>query len=231
MVIRVVTKCFKRHPENGERLIHPRLEEEREKQKKWKEKSSEGGRKSAAKRWGSEGSEENKGGYKMVQPNGNSSTSSSNIIPPIVPQGGCEGDSDDSKQQKPSKPEKAKREKPEPSETGLAFADWFKTQIPDSSNLTSTWREDWGRCYDEMIRLDGRTKEQIFAVCRFARGDESFWKQNLLSPLKLRKRKDGVMYFDLLLQRVKTSHPSPPTIKKLPGAEIYDLPPREGEAA
>jgi uncharacterized protein YdaU (DUF1376 family) len=46
-VIRVVTNCFNQHPTDSERLVHPRLEQEREKQRLWKEKSSQGGKKSA----------------------------------------------------------------------------------------------------------------------------------------------------------------------------------------
>lgn len=41
--------CFEMR---DERLIHPRLEDERAKQDQWKSKSSEGGKKSAEKRWG-----------------------------------------------------------------------------------------------------------------------------------------------------------------------------------
>jgi len=42
----VVRNCFNQHPTDPERLIHPRLEIEREKQRAWKEKSSEAGKKS-----------------------------------------------------------------------------------------------------------------------------------------------------------------------------------------
>lgn len=69
-VVRVVQARFKQHPEFADRLVHPRLEAERQKQEKWRTKSSEGGRKSAEKR-------EKKSKARVVQPNGNSSSSSS----------------------------------------------------------------------------------------------------------------------------------------------------------
>jgi uncharacterized protein YdaU (DUF1376 family) len=47
-LVRVVKGCFNRCPGNASRLVHPRLEKERESQRQWREKSSEGGKKSAA---------------------------------------------------------------------------------------------------------------------------------------------------------------------------------------
>lgn len=49
-VVRVVKGCFNQSPTDPLRMVHKRLEEEREKQRKWREKSAEGGRKSAKKR-------------------------------------------------------------------------------------------------------------------------------------------------------------------------------------
>jgi hypothetical protein len=42
----VVQGRFNQHPTDADRLVHPRLEKEREKQKIWREKSVEGGIKS-----------------------------------------------------------------------------------------------------------------------------------------------------------------------------------------
>lgn len=47
---RVVRECFNQHPTKDGFLTNKRLEEEREKQLKWRKKSSEGGRKSAESR-------------------------------------------------------------------------------------------------------------------------------------------------------------------------------------
>lgn len=46
-VAMVVAKCFNQDPTNAERLVHKRLESEREKQRLWREKSAEGGKRSA----------------------------------------------------------------------------------------------------------------------------------------------------------------------------------------
>jgi len=46
-VVRVVANCFHQSPTDDQRLVHGRLEVEREKQRIWKEKSAEGGKKSA----------------------------------------------------------------------------------------------------------------------------------------------------------------------------------------
>jgi len=71
-----VGRCFY---EREGRLHNRRLDEEREKQREWREKSSKGGKRGAKTRWGNKG--KNKGGYKMVitkaLPKGNSPSSSS----------------------------------------------------------------------------------------------------------------------------------------------------------
>lgn len=66
-----LSAMFQPDPNDGSRLVHDRLEKERQKQKEWREKSREGGKKSAAKR--------KKNKARVVQPphqpNGNSSSS------------------------------------------------------------------------------------------------------------------------------------------------------------
>lgn len=89
--------------------------------------------------------------------------------------------------------------KPEPSERGVKFAEWFRTLLPASARVVPAWREKWARLFDDLIRLDARTPEEVAAVCRWARAHD-FWAQNFQSPEKLRKRdRDGVMYFDRFL--------------------------------
>ncbi len=79
----------------------------------------------------------------------------------------------------------------------LKFSDWFRAMLPEKCKPPANWREAWARCYAEMIRIDGRTKDEIKAVCQWARGHD-FWGKNFLSPAKLRKRnREGVMYFDV----------------------------------
>lgn len=78
----VVQAMFQPHPEDGSKMVHDRLEKERQKQAEWRLKSSEGGKKSAEKRANSPS--KSKGGSRVVQPpcqpkpNSSSSSSSSN---------------------------------------------------------------------------------------------------------------------------------------------------------
>ena len=96
------------------------------------------------------------------------------------------------------KPERPKPAAPTPRAT--AFAQWFRSQLPANVKPGDGWETTWAKCYDDMVRLDKRTPEEIAAVCKAARAD-AFWTQQFLSPLKLRKRDDaGVMYFDKFAQ-------------------------------
>ena len=82
----ILLKCFVPHPEKDGFLTNQRLYDELVKQREWKQKSSEGGKKSAEKR------KESKGGSRVVQPKanrpvepkGNSSSASSSSNPPSV---------------------------------------------------------------------------------------------------------------------------------------------------
>lgn len=83
-----------------------------------------------------------------------------------------------------------------PSDKGDRFAAWFKTLLPDDINLAPAWRVSWARAFDDMVRLDKRTHEEIAAVCKWARAD-AFWSGNFLTPAKLRQRDPNqVQYFD-----------------------------------
>jgi len=87
-----------------------------------------------------------------------------------------------------------------PPDEARKFVDWFIALLAETgapvAKITPSVRENWADCYDKMLRLDGRTKEQVKAVCRWARNDP-FWRRNFLSPMKLRDKKDGVQWFDL----------------------------------
>ena len=94
---KLVIDCFDFPSQNGSRLFHPRLESEREKQKKWRSKSAKGGKNSASKRkhkkdlHAEQGGSTNgqaarlKGGG-TLQSSSSSSTASSNE-PPKSPKG------------------------------------------------------------------------------------------------------------------------------------------------
>lgn len=69
--ISVVLERFNQHPTEEGRMVHSRLEKERQKQAKWREKSSEGGKKSAEAR-SQKPKNENK--RRVVEPKPNQST-------------------------------------------------------------------------------------------------------------------------------------------------------------
>lgn len=65
-VVQLVKGCFIQHPEDASKLIHSRLEKERQKQADWRRKSSEGGKKSAARRAGAK--EKTRRSSRVVEP-------------------------------------------------------------------------------------------------------------------------------------------------------------------
>lgn len=116
--------------------------------------------------------------------------------------------------------------KPEaPSERGIAFANWFHSQLPPGTKPTEGWQTKWAQIFDAMIRLDGRTEEQIARVCKAARA-HTFWSQQFLSPAKLRQRdKSGVQYFDKFAQL--TNHSTPRSVAAAQDGRHYQEPARE----
>lgn len=81
--LRVVKGCFNQHPTKDGFLTNPRLQAERDKQQKWREKSRQGGLKSSRKGTKNkvrvvEGSL--KGGSRVVEPNGNTASASADCI-------------------------------------------------------------------------------------------------------------------------------------------------------
>jgi hypothetical protein len=103
------------------------------------------------------------------------------------------------------------------SEAGLDFADWFRSTLRERVSLAKRWREEWARAFDDLVRIDLRTHDEIWWVSNWARAD-SFWAKNFLTPLKLRKRnKEGITYFDYISEQMlngSKAHrkPSPPAI-------------------
>ncbi len=93
----------------------------------------------------------------------------------------------------------------ENSPEAIQFAVWFKSSLPQEQQdgLPKNWLKNYCQAYDEMIRLDKKTPEQIREVCRWARTDQ-FWKQQIRTPGKLRERdKQGTKYFDVITERMK----------------------------
>ena len=77
----------------------------------------------------------------------------------------------------------------------VKFTQWFITLLPHGVDISDGTRKSWAATYNELLRLDGKTKAEIVAVCKWARSHD-FWSANFLSPAKLRKKKDGITYFD-----------------------------------
>ncbi len=101
------------------------------------------------------------------------------------------------------------REKKPPSPDGLAFADWFRSTLPESIRLPANWRESFAGTFDELLRLDKRTTDEIRKVSEWARAD-AFWSTNFLSPAKLRKpNRDGIRYFDVFAEKMKAEDSKP----------------------
>lgn len=103
----------------------------------------------------------------------------------------------------PSRSERKKED--ELSLDSVRFVTWFLALLKETGArepvLTASIRATWAECYEKMIRLDGRDKKEVASVCRWARNDQ-FWRGNFMSPMKLRDKKDGVMYFDQFLNRM-----------------------------
>jgi len=111
----------------------------------------------------------------------------------------------------PIPPAEKKKSKPKDggtfSQEGIQFAQWFKSSLPETMNLPGNWQETWAKAHDDLVRLDGRTPEEIKAVCQWARTDD-FWKTNFMSPAKLRDRnRDKITYYDVFAEKMKASAP------------------------
>ena len=118
---------------------------------------------------------------------------------PIVPPQGQEG--------KPKKVNQKKvNQKREVSPEANMFATWFKTSLPSTMEIKN-WHQSFTDAYDKLVRLDKRTDQEIREVCQWARTD-SFWSGNFYSPAKLRERKNGITYFDLFREKMKSSNKS-----------------------
>lgn len=91
------------------------------------------------------------------------------------------------------------------SKEGIDFANFFKDLLPPTQKITETDLKNWADTFDKLVRLDNRPKDEIYQVTEWARKD-SFWGEqgNFLSACKLRnKSKDGVLYYDMFLQKFK----------------------------
>lgn len=123
----------------------------------------------------------------------NSPSSGTSIVPPE----GQEG--------YPLKVIQRRKSNSEVSSDGLAFASWFKSTLPPTTKLDRNWQKSFGKVFDDLVRIDHRTPEDIRRIAAWARADE-FWQSNFMSPSKLRKKnKDGVQYFDVFAAKASTT--------------------------
>lgn len=61
----------------------------------------------------------------------------------------------------------------------------------------------WLKCYDELIRIDGYSEENILKTVKHFRAD-SFWAGNFQTLLKLRtKNKEGIQWIDSFAEKLK----------------------------
>jgi hypothetical protein len=101
------------------------------------------------------------------------------------------------------------------SQEGVQFAQWFKSSLPETVKLKANWQESFAKTFDDLVRLDGRSPDEIRQVCKWGRTDP-FWQSNFMSPAKLRERNpSGIKYFDVFAEKSKPSQPTPkqtPTI-------------------
>jgi len=95
--------------------------------------------------------------------------------------------------------------KSEISEEGKEYANFFKGLLPPTQKVTEADLKNWADTFDKLVRIDKRSKDEVYQVTEWARKD-SFWGEqgNFLSACKLRnKSKDGVLYYDMFLQKFK----------------------------
>jgi len=95
--------------------------------------------------------------------------------------------------------------KSEISEEGKEYANFFKGLLPPTQKVTEADLKNWADTFDKLVRIDKRSRDEVYQVTEWARKD-SFWGEqgNFLSACKLRnKSKDGVLYYDMFLQRFK----------------------------
>lgn len=82
---------------------------------------------------------------------------------------------------------------------------WMSNPVVQRFKNPSINLDEWADCIRKLIDLDGYTVDQITKLWRWIvehdRGNFS-WAENCRSPLKLRMRKDGVTYFEIIWQQM-----------------------------
>lgn len=104
------------------------------------------------------------------------------------------------------------------SEEGINYSYFFKSLLPSTQKVSKSSLISWAETYDKLIRIDKSPHEEIYKLTEWALKDH-FWGEqgNFLSACKLRnKSKDGVMYYDIFLQKFNQGNKinEAPKIKK-----------------
>jgi len=207
---RLVGDCFPPHPIFAGRIANTRLLEIKAEREEWREKSREGGKKSAESRrkaLEAKGLGVGKGGSTTVptntatngQPNGNSSPSSSFSSPPSFSGG-----------DKLSCPSYRFDE----TDRALAGRLWPKVlEIQPGQKQPNL--DKWASVLRLMRERDGHTLAEIESLFDWANNDE-FWKVNIRSPEKLRKQWD-----ELLVRRERENKQAKPDRPKMRRLEAF----------
>ncbi len=88
------------------------------------------------------------------------------------------------------------------SDESIEFANWFKSTLPESMNVKN-WQDTFQKAYDDLVRIDKRSPEQIREICQWARNDD-YWHDKFFSPARLRRpNKDGINYYDFFSAQMK----------------------------
>ncbi len=175
-----VRRCFFK---NGDKLYHKRLDEERAKQLEWREKSREGGIKSGESR--RKKKVKRKGGSKMVQPNGNSSTLQSSINNIICSE--------------------------KHSELAIFMESKIKERLP-RYRLIGNYIENWSNIFRLMIVKKEANETEIKELINWIYKHD-FWYKNVLSADKFRKQ-FGKLWAEMKDENKKKSIESPEEFSK-----------------
>ncbi len=151
---------------------------------------------------------------------------------------GDETEPDPGDEPEPEPPEKPKPAKykfeVEHHELAVRMSNSVKVRFPTAEiNL-----DQWADCIRKLIEIDKHTRPEIIRLWQWIVNHEtgnrtgfSGWADNCRSPLKLRQRKDGVTYFEIIQrQMIREANPPPPpsaTLRSTGERSTRDIPLQE----
>ncbi|MGA2297178.1 MAG: DUF4373 domain-containing protein [FCB group bacterium] len=87
-------------------------------------------------------------------------------------------------------------------EDGIKFANYFRTLLPENTYISESTLTIWANVYRLLVRIELKTPEEIYAVCKWAR-ENSFWKDKFLNPIQLTQKIDEIEHIDIFLNQMK----------------------------